>query len=147
MPPMDPYQGACHCGRVNFALEGAPMMTACCHCSICRRWTGAAYSMIGFWKPENCRLTSELPLLERATSAWLTRFRCADCGTPLYNAVRTERLTSNNFMLPLLGALDDLTRPTCHIYYADRIVEMADGLPRHDGFKWSPRDASRLADG
>jgi hypothetical protein len=100
MTPMDPYQGACHCGRVRFALDGPPMMSACCHCSLCRRWTGAAYSMIGFWQPERCQVTAEPPLI---------------------------------------GALDDLTRPTCHIYYADRIVDMADGLPQHDRFKWSPR--------
>ena len=142
MEAMDSYQGACHCGRVRFALAGAPMMAACCHCSICRRWTGAAFSMVGFWKPESCDLGGDVALLERATSAWLTRFRCADCGTPIYNAVRSERLTCNNFMLPLLGALDEWTRPTCHIYYADRILEVEDGLPKHDRFKWSPREAA-----
>lgn len=137
MTAMDSYQGACHCEGVRFTLAGPPMMAACCHCSICRRWTAAAYSMVGFWQPERCELDGAL--VERATSAWLTRYRCAGCGTPIYNAVRSERLTSNNFMLPLLGALDDLTRPTCHIYYADRIVDVEDGLPRHDRFKWSPR--------
>jgi hypothetical protein len=93
MEAMDSYQGACHCGRVRFALAGPPMMAACCHCSICRRWTGAAFSMVGF-------------------------------------------------MLPLLGALDEWTRPTCHIYYADRILDVEDGLPKHDRFKWSPREAA-----
>lgn len=96
MQAMDSYQGGCHCGRVRFALAGAPMMAAFCHCSICRRWTGAAFSMIGFWKPES----------------------------------------------PLLGALDERTRPTCHLYDADRIVDVEDGLPKHDRFKWSPREAA-----
>jgi hypothetical protein len=136
---MKSYQGGCLCGRVGFALAGPPMMSAFCHCSICRRWTGAAFSMIGFWKPEACELTAGAPLLERATSAWLTRFRCPDCGTPIYNAVRSERLTSNNFMLALLGGLDADTHPTCHIYYADRILDLDDGLPKHDRFKWAPR--------
>lgn len=138
---MEPYRGACLCGRVRFALDGPPMMSAFCHCSICRRWTGAAFSMIGFWHPERCSLESDGRLLERATSSHLTRFRCPECGTPIYNAVRTERLVSNNFMLPLLDRLDEQNRPTCHIYYADRIADVADDLPRHDRFRWSPRAA------
>jgi len=137
---MESYQGACQCGRVRFTLAGLPMMSAYCHCSICRRWTGAAFSMVGFWKPEQCAIAGEVTLVERATSEWLTRFRCPDCGTPIYNAVRSERITSNNFMLPLLEALDDLARPSCHLYYADRIVDVEDGLPKHDRFKWRPRE-------
>lgn len=136
---MESYDGGCLCGRVRFALAGPPMMAACCHCSICRRWTGAAFSMVGFWQPDRTEITAGAPLLERATSSHLTRYRCPDCGTPIYNAVRTERLVSNNFMLALLGRLDDGTRPSCHIYYADRIADVADELAKHDRFKWSPR--------
>jgi len=117
------------------------MMAAYCHCSICRRWTGAAFSMVGFWQPERCQIEAAPPFLERATSAWLTRHRCPECGTPIFNAVRSERLTSDNFMLPLLDRLDDDARPWCHLYYPDRIVDLEDGLPRHDRFRWSPREA------
>jgi hypothetical protein len=96
--------------------------------------------MVGFWRPERCKVDGDVALLERATSSHLTRHRCPECGTPIYNAVRTERITSNNFMLALLESLDELARPTSHVYYADRIVDLDDGLPKHDRFKWAPRD-------
>ena len=52
----------------------------------------------------------------------------------IYNAIRTERFSADNVMLPLLTERDEHTRPTHHIYYADRVVDVPDDLPKFDGF-------------
>lgn len=136
---MERYQGGCHCGAVRFKLSGPPMQSVYCHCSNCRRSTGAAFIMVGFWHPDAVQLAGGVSLLERATSSHLTRCRCPECGAPIYNRVRSERITANNVFLPLLDALDADARPTHHIYYADRVVDVEDGLPKFDRFKWLPR--------
>lgn len=112
------------------------MQALYCHCSVCRRSTGSPYIMVGFWDPARTRVVEGVALLERATSSHLTRHRCPDCGAAIYNSVRSARITSNNFFLPLVHALDDAARPTHHIYYADRLLDVDDRLPKFDGFKW-----------
>lgn len=34
-------RGGCNCGAVAWEVAGAPRDVYVCHCSICRRWTGA----------------------------------------------------------------------------------------------------------
>jgi hypothetical protein len=119
------------------------MQAVFCHCSVCRRSTGSPFVMIGFWAPDSALVDQGAPLLERATSPHLTRHRCPDCGAPIYNAVRSDKLTSNNFSMPLFDALDDAARPTHHIFYADRVLDIDDGLPRFARFTWLPRTSAR----
>jgi hypothetical protein len=129
---MQRYEGECHCGRVRFELEGPPMAAFCCHCTVCRRSIGCPYILVGMWQPERARIAKGAPLLERTTSPWLTRHRCPDCGAAIYNAVSTKSFVASNFMLPLLLERDDAVRPTHHIFYADRMVDIDDGLPKFD---------------
>ncbi|MFO0551931.1 MAG: GFA family protein [Polyangiaceae bacterium] len=126
-------EGGCHCGRVRFALEGEPFAVAYCHCSICRRSSGAPFVFVGMWQPGQLEVLGGEPLTERATSSYLKRRRCPDCGAAIYNAVSSARMQSVNVMLPLLDEKPNL-RATHHIYYADRVVDVDDGLPKFDGF-------------
>ena len=114
------------------------MQAICCHCSICRKSAGAPFLMIGMWDPAKTRIVAG-KTVERPTSGYLTRNRCPDCGAAIFNAVRSEKLSTNNFTLPLLAVRDEHTRPTHHIYYADRVIDIEDGLPKFDRFKWLPR--------
>src|SRR6266545_2269937 len=136
---MERYEGGCHCGRVEFQLDGPPMQSVFCHCSICRRSTGSPYVMGGFWDLRRTRILRAAPLVERATSACVTRHRCPDCGAAIFNAVRSVEQPTNNFMLALVRELDAAARPTHHIYYADRVIDIQDDLPRFDRFEWLPR--------
>lgn len=90
--------------------------------------------MVGSWQPDRTRIVDGAPLLERETSSYLTRHRCPDCGAAIYNAIRSSKFSADNFMLPLLGELDGEVRPTHHIYYADRVLDVDDGLPKFDRF-------------
>jgi hypothetical protein len=37
--------GGCRCGQVRFAVSGAPMFTAACHCRGCQLMSSSAYSL------------------------------------------------------------------------------------------------------
>lgn len=115
-------------------LDGPPLGAMYCHCSICRRSTGAPFIMVGLWAPDKVRITEGEPLAKQKTSDMLERHFCPDCGAAIFNAVRTARFDANNVMLPLLDERDDATRPTHHIYYADRVMDVPDELPKFDAF-------------
>jgi hypothetical protein len=130
------YEGHCHCERVRFTLQGAPLAVLCCHCTICQQSTGAPFAYVGMWRPEQTEITAGGPLASRQTSGHLTRHRCPDCGAAIFNAVRTARMNTDNFMIPLVQNRADGLKPSHHIYYADRSMDVNGDLPTFDGFKW-----------
>lgn len=74
--------GGCQCGAVRFEAIGAPKFVGNCHCTDCRKATGAAFSTyVGFlsdqvrWSGE-ARKTSE-------SSSGVKRGFCGKCGSPL----------------------------------------------------------------
>jgi hypothetical protein len=122
--------GGCLCRQIRYRLSGRPRLVSHCHCSMCRRWSGAPFVT---WLTARQELFSlELGMLRRYPSSdhgW--RAFCADCGTQIASGSshypRYIELT--------LGTLDNpgAVRPERHVYWPDRLpwVEGHDGLPRH----------------
>lgn len=126
--------GSCQCGGVSFTLHGASSTTAC-HCGLCRGTTGGVFILAAAVPADSAEITlaEGVTLQERATSHYLTRNRCSRCGAAIFNAIRSKRMAVDNYMAALL---DDpsLLPLTHHIYYADRVVDVDDDLPKFDGF-------------
>ena len=40
------YQGSCLCGVVRFSVDGFSVQAAHCHCSMCRKFHGSAFSTL-----------------------------------------------------------------------------------------------------
>jgi hypothetical protein len=74
--------GGCFCGFVRYRVTGSPSHETNCHCSICRRTSGApcvawfTVPAVGF------RFTSGEPASFRSSERG-TRTFCPRCGTPL----------------------------------------------------------------
>ena len=49
---MDTHQGSCLCGEITFEVTGQPVRQGNCHCSTCKKATGAAYATIVFFKED-----------------------------------------------------------------------------------------------
>ena len=127
--------GRCHCGGVSFTITGARRST-CCHCSICRRVTGAPFIEIVGVRGEQSEVTvaDGITLNEYATSDYLTRMWCSRCGAGVYNAVQLDgRPEYRNFMIGLVDDRSAIPR-SHHIYYADRTADVGDDLPKFDAF-------------
>jgi hypothetical protein len=75
-------QGGCHCGQVRYEAGGTPYHLTLCHCTDCRRTTGAP-AVAWFSVPASrFRLVQGSPTQYRSSaSAWRTF--CGACGTPL----------------------------------------------------------------
>lgn len=72
-----------------------------------------------------------MELVRRETSSYLTRHACSRCGAAIHNRVQGRKRYVDNV---LTGLFDHRFAMDRHIYYADRILDVADELPRHDGY-------------
>jgi hypothetical protein len=123
--------GECLCGAVRYSVEDAFRYALNCHCSQCRRATGAAFkSFAGIERSRFEVQAGEQALLiygdERSHDA-----HCGTCGGFLYSVVREGKFVHVN-----LGSLADepSIRPTAHIFVGSKAPwhTISDDLPQHD---------------
>ena len=116
--------GGCHCGAIRYEVEGEPAHSALCHCTDCRRQSGAPMVNWTLFGNDHFRVTQGEAKVY-ASSELGRRHFCADCGTGLFY--------TNEAVLPGItdiqsGTLDDPDSlpPSAHIQTADRIAWMKD---------------------
>ena len=115
--------GGCHCGAVRYEAEGSLSNAALCHCSDCRRVSGAPAMAWASAPSSSFRFTEKQPL-RYASSAKVTRTFCGDCGSQLtyaHDDYRGERIDIAT------ATLDDpsLAPPTAQIFIESRLPWMA----------------------
>jgi len=135
MPPtgLALREGGCLCGRVRYALRGAPHLAEHCHCGMCRKWHGAAFSSNGEVRRDDLEWRSGEAELESFRSSPLRqRVFCRRCGAKLL----IRRLDDPATLSLCLATLDDgqEIRPSRHVFSADSVPWLArvDSLPRFD---------------
>ena len=118
------HQGGCHCGAVRYTVSGALKHVALCHCSDCRKASGAPMvAWVAFGETDFAVTKGEAKT--RNSSGQSMRSFCAECGTPLW--------FRNAEVLPgivdiQVATLDDpgAFAPQAHIQVAERIGWMAE---------------------
>ncbi|MFB9912965.1 GFA family protein [Rhizobium paknamense] len=76
------YTGGCQCGAVRFRLNGKPKDVSICHCRMCQKAFGNYFAPFASCHPADVEWTRGAPK-HFASSNFVTRGFCADCGTPL----------------------------------------------------------------
>ena len=128
-----PYLGSCLCGAVKYEVDSIEPRMAHCHCTMCRKFHGAAFASFGEAKPENFRwIQGEDKLVEYVGSNNSTRRFCKTCGS----SMTFQPSFDNGGMIEFtLGTLDsDIPdKPDGHIYlgYKASWYEPEDDLPKH----------------
>lgn len=125
------YEGGCLCGAVRYRAMALPLRTLYCHCSMCRRASGAPVVAWVMFPLESFAYTRGTPR-SYTSSTWASRQFCEDCGTPL-----VCRLNEGAVEIDVnVTTLDDPVRvtPSAHIWTSASVpwLELADGLPRHE---------------
>jgi len=82
------HQGSCLCGAVRFEVTGELGGIQLCHCSQCRRASGAAFAANLPVKAENFRLVAGEPKAYES-SPGKQRLFCGDCGSPIISRTDT----------------------------------------------------------
>ena len=121
-------KGGCYCGAIRYRVTGAPFNATNCHCSICRRTTGAPFVTWFSVRPDEFQITQGQPA-KFASSPSGTRTFCARCGTQLTfrQAGRNEiDITTCSLDQPELVPPEDNTRTSCRLSWIG-----PDGLPDH----------------
>ena len=137
-----PYRGSCLCNAIRFEVDEFEPRTGNCHCSMCRKFHGAAYATIAEAKRNHFRWISGQELIKGYTAEnGTTRSFCANCGSSLTFA---SPEADPDLVEIALGCFDDEVpvRPDAHIYVASgaKWALPDDNLPQFE----AGRDSTRI---
>lgn len=131
-------KGGCLCGAMRYEIDGPLTDVGNCHCSMCRRFHGAAFATYAKISAENFRWLSGQELLTvYETSPGKGWAFCRVCGSSL--GVPTHGKLSD-LALGLLDT-DPGVRPTEHMFVGSKAAwhEITDSLPQYE--TWPPGKA------
>jgi len=130
--------GSCLCKKITFSVTQFQPLVGHCHCKMCQKFHGAAYSTFGEVKCEHLTWLSGEELLShyRAENGSVRSF-CQCCGASLLfesNFNRQEKTIEIS-----LAAFDELEapKPNAHIYMASKApwCEVNDNLLKFDDYR------------
>ena len=124
--------GECFCRAVRYAVADAFAYALNCHCSNCRRTTGAAFKpFAGIARDQLGIVDGEDNLLIVGDAAGHDA-HCGTCGSLLYSVVR-----GGGFVHVAMGTLIDAPsiRPSAHIFVGSKApwFTIVDQLPQYHG--------------
>ena len=129
MPVNESFEGGCLCGDVRYRASARPLRGVICHCSMCRRHSGApALAFVHFPIAAFAWLKTK-PIWYRS-SPYAERGFCSRCGSTV--AMREEVLADR--VQVSVGSLDEPHRVRIddHVWTSERVswFEIKDELPR-----------------
>ncbi|CCN33753.1 putative Glutathione-dependent formaldehyde-activating enzyme [Vibrio nigripulchritudo SFn27] len=139
---MRKYRGSCLCGGVTFEITQFDSQVGHCHCSMCRKFHGAAFStFINVPRGRIRWLTGDLLLRKYTAQNGTERTFCEECGSSLaFKSSKSER----GSIEIALSALDDHVpvTPDAHIFMSSKAdwYSDQDDLPKFE----QGRDSSRF---
>jgi hypothetical protein len=123
------WTGGCLCGAIRYQAEADSMRTVICHCTICRRVSGAPMMCFVHFPAEAFRWLSGAPKRYRS-SANAERGFCPLCGSTL---TMHESILGDRVQVAL-GSLDtpERARPDDHVWTRQQLpwLRIEDDLPR-----------------
>ena len=126
-------RGSCLCGLVAYEVPDSFEYSLYCHCSNCRRATGAAAKPFAAIKSNRLTFVSGGDQIMRYGGGTNHDAHCERCGSLLYSLVR-----DGTYLHVTLGTLIDspTIRPTAHIFVGSKAPwdDVCDGLPQFDRF-------------
>jgi hypothetical protein len=124
--------GECYCRAVRYEVVDAFSYALNCHCSDCRRATGAAFKPFAGIEEDRLRLVRGADQRNIFGDDVTHDAHCARCGSLLYSRVRDGK-----WVHVAMGTLVDAPsiRPTAHIFVGSKAAwhEITDNLPQYRG--------------
>lgn len=127
--PTDALHGQCLCGAVTYKATAAPLDVVHCHCTMCRRHSGAAFLTYARFDRSAVTFAGARPVSYRSSSA-AQRGHCGTCGSPLTFVYDSEP----DHIYLTAGTLDEASAltPSAHWFTAAKLswLHLDDGLPQ-----------------
>ncbi|AMC34287.1 GFA family protein [Janthinobacterium sp. B9-8] len=127
-----PYKGQCLCGMIQYEADEIGPRMAHCHCTMCRKFHGAAFSTFAEAKKSAFRwLTGEASLKTYLASNGTQRQFCEHCGSSLVFISSNDQGEWIEFALGTLDSDIDI-KPDAHVFTQFKAPwhEIKDSLPQ-----------------
>ena len=128
----NPKQGSCLCGKVQYQVTDISPEMGHCHCQMCRKFHGAAFSTFGEVAVANFEWLQGESLIKsyHADNGTVRKF-CGECGSSLVFVPNNDQGKVIEFSLGTLDSDIEQT-PDAHIFIANKAnwYEPSDQLPQ-----------------
>ena len=133
---MPEFHAKCTCGAIETSMQGTPKVRGGCHCEDCRELLNIPFHAVNAWENQYVSITKGQDQIEEYKHPRLNmkKFFCKSCGEVIFNSNGMDwRVFSQHFIAKSYdGKLPDELKPKGHFFYARRIVDVEDGLPKRD---------------
>jgi len=137
------YTASCFCEAVRYEVSADPVDAKICHCTTCQRLHGAPMQWAAIFHKRHVRFTAGLENLvfynseqNRPERILPCKVRCGKCGTPIADEGRRMWLAFPSlFDFGYPAKVPEAFRPTCHLFYGSRVIEIQGDLPKWSGHK------------
>lgn len=123
------WTGGCLCGDVRYRAAQDPEWVGSCHCTMCKKNSGAAFTTYAVFPREAFEWTKGAPAHYRSSDTTARGF-CVRCGSTL-------SWEAADIFSVAVGSLDrpEDVQPVCHTNTGTWLpwIMMDDGLPRLEG--------------
>jgi hypothetical protein len=130
------YQIHCQCGAVKMRLSGTPRVKGYCHCEDCRDLLDVPFHSVTAWNKEQVQLLEGESLLSvyQHPKLEMKRLYCANCGETLCNTNAMDWRVVSQLLISKCnnGSLPEELHSESHFFYARRIIDLDDDLPKHE---------------
>jgi hypothetical protein len=139
-------KGSCQCGAVTYTSTCAPPHVTNCHCTTCRKISGAPF--IPFGDYPITAVAFHGPLTKTSYSKMAERTHCAKCGTPISMWYKLDP----DSIAVTMGSIDEdtvkgeLPSANKHIFLKEKAMWYVlpdDGLERYETF---PKNFQKMID-
>ncbi|WP_457788021.1 GFA family protein [Pseudomonas sp. PL-6] len=137
------HVGRCFCGAVEVRVRGEPQAMGFCHCESCRHWSAGPVNAFSLWRPQDFELLQGAEHLGcYAGTPGSRRHWCTRCGGHLFTEHPQAGLV--DVYAALLPSLE--FRPSVHVHYQERVLAIADGMPKFRDLPAPMGGSGRLLD-
>lgn len=131
----------CHCGAISYEVGAEPVDAKICHCTDCQTLHGAPMQWAAIFHKQDVRFTKGIEHLKfyhtptkQQTHTLPCKVGCALCGSWIADEGRRMWLAFPT-LFQFVGETPSSFRPTCHIFYGQRQIDVHDTLPKWEGHK------------
>jgi len=129
---------SCLCKGIKFKVDQFEPLVGHCHCTMCQKFHGAAFSTFAEVKLEHFHLTQGQELLSSFTADNQTvRSFCKHCGSSLFFESSFNR-KANTIEVSLASFDETITlKPNAHIFTESKACwyQITDKLPQHKNYR------------
>ncbi|MGR3320130.1 MAG: GFA family protein [Candidatus Anammoxibacter sp.] len=137
------YRASCYCNAVEYEVRADPVDAKICHCLACQKLHGAPMQWAAIFHKRDVRIIKGIEHLHFYNSESGKHERilpckvsCARCRTLIADEGRNMWLAFPTlFDFGGTSNVPEKFKPTCHIFYGARVIDVNDDLPKWPGHK------------